>query len=283
MVFEPKDAPREKSAFIDWYHLQTRWSEGHSYDDPSKTAVSLSSWYAEVCRDFPDMNGSSASDLGDVEGNPRATGYSIGRSVIYVDFRWSEADTAYALVRALAVKHGVGFFNASADDGEIWFPPTEHRPDGAAIPGLTLQLEGQQGFSTPSVALIEAAVDWLQPTGGPGFLLLEKHGGGNYVQAGGGKDVCTVEWRETLDGNFRHWVAGLPGGDIEKDIKIPGNGTHFRVKANEQLSNEDVKVILGAFARGVTKPQEFVWRDITAQFGRGSPLRTAKPWWRFWR
>jgi len=283
MVFEPKDAPREKNMFLDWYQLQTRWSEGHSYDDPSKTTVNLSAWYAEICRDFPDMNGSGARDLADVEDSPRATGYSIGRSVIYADFRWSEADAAYASVRALAVKHGVGFFNVSADDGEIWFPPTERTPDTTGISGLTLGLEGQQTFKAPSAALVEAAVDWLQPAGGPGFLFLEKDDGGSYVQAGGGKEVCTVEWREYLDGDFRHWVAGLPGRDTETNIKIPGNGTHFLVKANERLSNENVKVIFGAFARSMTRPQEFVWRDITAQFRGGNSRSTAKPWWQFWR
>jgi len=55
------------------------------------------------------------------------------------------------------------------------------------------------------------------------------------------------------------------------------------VKANEPLSNANVKDILGAFARGTPKPQEFVWRDITAQFNGGSSPDTSKPWWQFWR
>jgi hypothetical protein len=172
-----------------------------------------------------------------------------------------------AAVRTLAVKHEVGFLNVSANNGEIWFPPAISVPDGTAIPDLALSLEGQQAFNAPSTALIEAAVDWLRPSGGPGFLLLEKAGASDFVQAGGGEDVCTVEWREYSNESFRHWVAGLPGVNAKKNIKIPGNGTCFSVKANEQLSNANVKVILCSFAQGKSRPQDFVWREITAQFG----------------
>jgi hypothetical protein len=77
--------------------------------------------------------------------------------------------------------------------------------------------------------------------------------------------------------------GGRPDNDTNRDIEIPGNGTHFVVKANERLSNANVKDILGAFARDRSKPQEFVWRDITAQFSVGSFPNPSKPWWQFWR
>jgi hypothetical protein len=35
MVFEASEAPRHRAAFDAWYRQQTRWSEGHSYDDPT--------------------------------------------------------------------------------------------------------------------------------------------------------------------------------------------------------------------------------------------------------
>lgn len=283
MVFEPRDAPRERTAFLDWYRTQMEWSEGDRYDDPSRTSANLASWYADMRRDFPNMNGPDAYQMADDEENPRVTGYSIGTSVIYADFRWSEAEAAYATVRSLAVKHGVGFFNVSASDGEIWFPPTARTPNGTPIPGLILSLEGQQAFKAPSLALIEAGVDWLQPAGGPGFLILDRDNSEDYAQTGGGKDACTVEWREYSNGSFRHWVAGLPGGDAKTDIAVPGNGTDFLVKANETLPNESVKLILGAFARGLSKPKEFVWRDISAQFGAANPAAPSRQWWQFWR
>jgi hypothetical protein len=283
MVFDPKAAPRGKDAFLSWYDGQTQWSEGKSYEAPSATTPNLAAWYADMCRDFPNMNDPDTYEPEHDEDNPRLTGYSIGPSIIYTDFRWSQAETAYATVRKLAVKHRVGFFNVSADDYEVWFPPSERTPDGTEISGLILRLEGQQAFPTPSIALIEAAVDWLRPTGGPGFLLLESDGNEDYAQVGGGQEACTVEWRKHSDKGFRHWVAGHSGGDSNQDIKLPGNGTDFTVKANERLSNANVKDILGAFARGTGEPQEFVWRDITAQFSGQSSPDTSKAWWRFWR
>jgi hypothetical protein len=50
------------------------------------------------------------------------TDYSIGKSVVYAAFAWSVADKARASVFELAKKHGVGFFDASSDDGFTWRP-----------------------------------------------------------------------------------------------------------------------------------------------------------------
>ena len=54
--------------------------------------------------------------------DPKVTDYSLGRSVIYCGFAWSEAEAAHKVVKELAVKHGVGYFDVSAGDGEILFP-----------------------------------------------------------------------------------------------------------------------------------------------------------------
>ena len=48
--------------------------------------------------------------------------YSIGYNVIYAVFSWSVADEAYELMRSLAQKHKVGFFDVSGDDGDIILP-----------------------------------------------------------------------------------------------------------------------------------------------------------------
>jgi hypothetical protein len=64
------------------------------------------------------MNGPLASDNPD---DPRIADYSLGRSVIYGAFAWSEAEAARELAEELAAKHGVGFFDLSAAGG-IWFP-----------------------------------------------------------------------------------------------------------------------------------------------------------------
>lgn len=119
MVFDPHAAPRERDDFMDWYERQTEWTEEHSYDDPQITSPSLANWFAEIAEAFPPMNGPFASN--DYE-NPKMTDYSIGRSVIYVAFAWSQAESAFEAVDRLAAKHRVGFFDVSGDQGEIRFP-----------------------------------------------------------------------------------------------------------------------------------------------------------------
>jgi hypothetical protein len=39
MVFEPEAAPKEHDRFLEWYGVQTKWSEGHSYGDPAITSA----------------------------------------------------------------------------------------------------------------------------------------------------------------------------------------------------------------------------------------------------
>lgn len=119
MVFEPSVAPRAQDAFLVWYDSQTEWSEPHQYDDPAVTSPRLAAWFAELIETFPPMNGPLASDD---YNNPRITDYSVGNVVIYAAFAWSQAEAAYAEVRRLAVKHRVGFFDASGDS-EVVFPP----------------------------------------------------------------------------------------------------------------------------------------------------------------
>ena len=121
LVFDPDAAPRDRESFMAWYDRQTEWSENHGYNDPSVSTPSLQGWFREMIQIFPPMNGplAVASDASEV------TDYSIGQTVIYSAFAWSVAETAYRTMRELAVKHRVGFFDVSSDDGEILFPVTQ--------------------------------------------------------------------------------------------------------------------------------------------------------------
>lgn len=119
MVFEPSAAPHERAAFMAWYAEQAEWSEGHSYDDPAVASPALQRWFAEMIQHFPPLNGPFSSP--DAEG-PEVTDHCIGQHVIYSAFSWSLADQAHARMRELAIKHGVGFFHASDDPGEILIP-----------------------------------------------------------------------------------------------------------------------------------------------------------------
>lgn len=48
--------------------------------------------------------------------------YCIGYDVIYVAFPWSVADEAYEVMRDLAKKHNVGFFDVSGEKCDIILP-----------------------------------------------------------------------------------------------------------------------------------------------------------------
>jgi len=125
MVFEPTVAPTDRSEFMKWYECQAQWSEGHSYDDPCVSSPALQKWFEEMIQIFPPMNGPLASD--DVD-DPHLTDHCLGKDVIYSAFAWSVADEAYQKMKSLAIKHKVGFFDESAENGEILFPD---EPDSA--------------------------------------------------------------------------------------------------------------------------------------------------------
>jgi hypothetical protein len=104
-----------------WYEKQTKWDEGHSYDDPAVSADQLRAWFMEIIKAFPPLNGPlSQQDLPEDEAS--ATDYSVGKSVIYCSFAWSEAEQAYDTVFELAQKHCVGFFDVSSGNEEVWLP-----------------------------------------------------------------------------------------------------------------------------------------------------------------
>ena len=93
MVFESSVAPKSRDDFM--------------------------AWFKEMIEFFPAMSGPLASD--DVD-NPNITDHCIGKYVVYSAFAWPVAEEAYPKMRELAIKYDVGFFDVSADDGEILFP-----------------------------------------------------------------------------------------------------------------------------------------------------------------
>lgn len=122
MIFDPEVPPRNRADFMAWYHRQTQWAEGHSYDDPSICTPAMQRWFKEMIQTFPALNGPYAIDDPD---NMNASDYCIGKEVIYVAFAWSVAEQAYETMKAMAGKHRVGFFDVSANDGGILFPDAD--------------------------------------------------------------------------------------------------------------------------------------------------------------
>lgn len=119
MVFEPTVAPASKAEFLVWYDKQTEWGESHSYDNPAVTTPNLRQWYEAMLAEFPAMNGPDSDENVD---SPRVSDYTIGQLIIYVAFAWSQAEVAYKAARSAAEVAGVGFFDASGRNSEIWLP-----------------------------------------------------------------------------------------------------------------------------------------------------------------
>lgn len=80
----------------------------------------------DIIKTYPPMNGKYApSDEAfaeDEELEDRLADYSIGESFIYVSFAWGEAERAYELVKSLAQKHGICFFDVSSEKGDVFLP-----------------------------------------------------------------------------------------------------------------------------------------------------------------
>jgi hypothetical protein len=121
MVFEPNDAPSNRALFLDWYNRQVQWGETHGYNDPAVPTAKLRSWFLDIIRQFPPLNGPLSTDELPAD-EDSATDYSLGQSVIYCSFAWSKVEQAHATVFELAQKHCVGFFDVSSNDSKLWLP-----------------------------------------------------------------------------------------------------------------------------------------------------------------
>ena len=123
LAFDP--AAVTDADFPAWWEAQSQWSEDHSYEDPAVTTADLRSFYHELVRDFPPLNGPDAPTDEDLRRDPelesRTASYSIGTSLVYGAFAWSQAETARATFTALAARHGVAVAVVS-DDGAILRP-----------------------------------------------------------------------------------------------------------------------------------------------------------------
>lgn len=124
MAFETSKAPQERAAFMKWYEQQVQWSEDHAYNDPSVLSEALQRFYSELSEQFPNMNVEDEifEAMEEAGTDNRLTDYSIGTSVIYAAFAYSVAGEAYTAMRELAIKHKVGFFDVSSNEGDIIFP-----------------------------------------------------------------------------------------------------------------------------------------------------------------
>lgn len=118
LAFDPSEVSDE--SFGQWWREQATWPEGHSYDDAAVATAPLRAFYGALSMSYPPMNGPDAPSDEAVAADPslehRMTDYSIGTSLVYAAFAWSEADAARELSVALAATHGVAL--ALVSDGD---------------------------------------------------------------------------------------------------------------------------------------------------------------------
>ncbi|MNZ91104.1 hypothetical protein D3C78_1100780 [compost metagenome] len=124
MAFETSKAPQERATFMKWYEQQVQWSEDHAYNNPSVLSEALQRFYSELSEQFPNMNVEDEifEAMEEAGTDNRLTDYSLGTSVIYAAFAYSVVEEAYTAMRELAIKHKVGFFDVSSNEGDIIFP-----------------------------------------------------------------------------------------------------------------------------------------------------------------
>jgi hypothetical protein len=114
MVFDPDAAPSGRRQFLDWYEQQTKWAEGHDYNDPKVPSAKLQSGLLDILRLYSPLNSPPAQD--DLpEDEDSTTDRSLSRVVIYDGFRWSRTEPAYKTVFELAEKRGVSFFDVHSN------------------------------------------------------------------------------------------------------------------------------------------------------------------------
>ena len=122
VVFDPAEAPNEQGAFVDWFRVQTEWSESHDYNDPTVSTNALQVWFYDFIKEYPPLNGPLASEDFD---NSKVTDYSIHKALIYACFAWSEAQDAYHKFVELVKEYHLGFFDVSGEEGLILRPDTK--------------------------------------------------------------------------------------------------------------------------------------------------------------
>lgn len=142
-VFSLDAAPRDREAFLAWYAEKTRWADDVDYSDSGLLVPELEAFFNHMRGRFPPKDGPFAFGL-DLEGpefDPAyMTEYRGEESFLVLRLNPDIAEVAHQTVRELAVNEGLGFFDASAADGELLFPV----PEPARQPGLFKKLFGKK-------------------------------------------------------------------------------------------------------------------------------------------
>ena len=154
MVFDPDHAPRERAAFMEWFRDITRWEDKLTVDIPDGLSGNLPAFYRQITKSFPDINGPEARAYFDFVQPPppgffarlfgakpvsrpeldesRLVECTFHANAIYLSFTSSLNGDAGFTCSDVANDTGVGLFNVSAGNGQIFYD----RNDFETIMGL---------------------------------------------------------------------------------------------------------------------------------------------------
>ena len=242
-------------------------------DTTIQPSVRLRALVLDLVVRFPALNGPlSPRELPEDESAP--ADYSIGRQVVYGAFAWSRAHEAFALVKELAGKHGVGFFDVSGPDEAVWFPSAgglklAHSKRGPSTSSGVLEVEGRRPISDPTDEQIATALTELN-SANPSFAILELPNK-SYVQCAGAANQLTVEWRNYSGPSFKHFVGGK-GVSVKRVLfsrgttAIQTSATRILVRNDQVLTQEDALKVFLAFLHGQPLTERLQWTDVTSKF-----------------
>ena len=123
MIFEPAAVSDED--FPQWWERVSRWEEPRDYDTTEGSTPAIRSFYRDLIRAFPPLNGPDALseeelEEREAEGLPVAD-YTIGADYIYIGVGWSDADALVKIVGQMAWTHRLAVAYVS-DDSSIVRP-----------------------------------------------------------------------------------------------------------------------------------------------------------------
>ena len=105
LIFEPDSATDED--FPQWWEqVVSQWGEPHDFSTIDGSTPAIRSFYRDIIRTFPPINGPDALteeelEEREAEGLPVAD-YTIGADYIYVSVGWSDADTLVKIAGQMA-------------------------------------------------------------------------------------------------------------------------------------------------------------------------------------
>jgi len=118
-VFDPKAAPKDHEAFIDWATAEMEREDGVTDGDPALTSSGLRAWFLGMIPHFPAMNGPFAPETLPDDQNT-LTDYSITAGSIYVGFRWSKNQSARKKAFELVERYDLGLYDLGSTKEEVY-------------------------------------------------------------------------------------------------------------------------------------------------------------------